>query len=65
MVQLSLDSGSAYWTAEALSNPPKNIEEHWAAIKNVLFSGATQAVGHVSKGTDRWTEGVEGSINHC
>lgn len=34
---------------DTLSNPFANIDEHWTAIKNVLFSGTMQAVGQVLK----------------
>lgn len=52
MIQLLLDSCSylADRTAIALSKSPENIEEHCAAIKNFLFTGVTQVVGHVLKG---------------
>lgn len=40
MIALSLDNWRVIlMTADTLSNPPKNIDEHWAAIKNALFPG--------------------------
>lgn len=40
-------------TTESLNNPPRNIAEHWVAIKSAFVSGASEVVTHVPKGGTR------------
>lgn len=49
IVTRKCESYLAERTTDTLSKPPENVDDHGGTIKNALFQGGMQVIGHVPK----------------